>query len=178
MTSRPVVREDRVARLELSDFDLHGILLRLADVGRVGNHDVERGRRESVEQSAWWNSIREVSFVAAALARATSRALAEMSEAWISADGSSLARASAMAPEPVPRSTILSLCVTGRSLPKRSRRAPSIVFHQFNTVSTMCSVSGRGLERRAKRSDRVPELLMSSDVLSRNSVDRRAMASS
>jgi len=68
-------------------------------------------------KSAWWNSIREVSSWRAALARATSRALAEMSEAWISADGSSLARASAMAPEPVPRSTILSLCVTGRSLP-------------------------------------------------------------
>ena len=63
--------------------------------------------------------------------RATSRAGAETSVAQISARAHSFARETAMAPLPVPISRI--------------RHGPGREARKSNTVSTKCSVSGRGM---------------------------------
>ena len=42
--------EDRVARLILADFELYLIFLRYANVGRIGNHEIERAGIESLQQ--------------------------------------------------------------------------------------------------------------------------------
>jgi hypothetical protein len=114
------------------------------DVGRVGDHGVERpahrGEQVAVDEL-------DSSPSRAALARATASASALTSVAHHSRSGRSRFSASATAPEPVPTSQ--------RARPRGRSSA----------ASTRCSVSGRGISTRGSTaSSIVPEALAAEDV--------------
>ena len=57
-----ISRENRIARFILADFKLYLVGFRLADIGRIGNNEIERAALEALKQIGLMesNSIFEV----------------------------------------------------------------------------------------------------------------------